>query len=647
MNLKELSRELNNRQMTKEPVNSGKFNGSADPGGSFYKAVNDSAGTAIAVFDEKGAIVYVNNAFSKITGRKNSELIGRKSPYEYLSLFDSERLLNVFQVILDNRKDKETVNLDFINESGKVVHCQVTVTAFRLDNSEKFLQANVIALHESNILNDPVKKTQSLLMSVIESYKDWIIFSTDREYKYLHFNKAHRDSMRFAYDKEIEVGVSILDYITSEDEKALIKETVDLALEGQSSSFIQTFGNVNIAYYESFFNPIVAESGEVIGCTVIARNITAAVHAERALRNSEIKFKEIINQINDIIVVFDEKKKVVVWNKGAEMTLGVKAEEALNRNIVDLQLRFTPSPGNDRDEIEKRIDAIISRDPNILNTILDNEIQIPDTGKLLNIQSVVFPINLNGKHLFCSVIRDITEIKRFEQELLRVSDEKDKFYSMIAQYLYTPFNVFNNFSKLMAEELDNLPIREIQKMAAMMSKSASNLYNLLDNLMQWIRMNQGKISFQPQKLNLKKTSKDAVSVLKPGAFSKDFRINHFIEDEVIVFADNYMLKTILRNLVTSAIKFSDGDGQIDIIANQTSTDTVISVMSENISIHPEYLTSLFDISQTHSNMGAAEEKGTVLGLLLCKEFVDKHGGQIKVENHNGTVTEFKFTLPLA
>ena len=112
--------------------------------------------------------------------------------------------------------------------------------------------------------------------------------------------------------------------------------------------------------------------------------------------------------------------------------------------------------------------------------------------KLRNIQSRVFPIQLNGYHLFCTVIRDVTEIKRYEKELLRISADKDKFYSVIAQYLYTPFSLFNNFAKLMAEELDTLPIKEIQKMAVMMSKSATNLYSLLDNMLQWTRMNQGR-----------------------------------------------------------------------------------------------------------------------------------------------------------
>jgi len=259
---------------------------------------------------------------------------------------------------------------------------------------------------------------------------------------------------------------------------------------------------------------------------------------------------------------------------------------------------------------------------------------------------MVFPIKLEGNYLFCTVIRDTTEIKRYEKELLRISADKDKFYSMVAQYLYTPFNVFNNFSKLMSEELDNLPLKEIQKMAGMMSKSASNLYGVLDNLLQWTKLNQGKISFEPLKLNLKKVSHDAVSVFKPDSESKSIRINYHIDDGIMVLADIYMVKTILRNIVSSLLKFSGQDGQIDIYGQPTNEQILISVRGSRNGVSSEYLTNLFDFSKIHTNFGAAEEKGITLGLLLCKEFVEKHSGKIWVESEDHEGTSFKFTLPL-
>lgn len=239
----------------------------------------------------------------------------------------------------------------------------------------------------------------------------------------------------------------------------------------------------------------------------------------------------------------------------------------------------------------------------------------------------------------------MTEIKRYEKELLRISAEKDKFYSVIAQYLYTPFNSFYNFTKLLAVEMDTLPLKEIQKMAVMMSKSATNLYSLLDNLLQWTRMNQGKINFEPQKLNFKRISQDAVSILKPIADSKNININHSVPEELIVFADNFMLKTILRNLVSNAIKYTNNEGQINISAQQTHSDITVSIMDNGMGPSPDHITKIFNLSEINKAFDVSEEKGTTLGLLLCKEFVEKHGGKIWVESMNGNGSEFKFTMP--
>jgi len=247
--------------------------------------------------------------------------------------------------------------------------------------------------------------------------------------------------------------------------------------------------------------------------------------------------------------------------------------------------------------------------------------------------------------LFCTVIRDVTEIKRYEKEILKISEDKDKFYSVIAQYLYTPFSLFNNFAKVMAEQLDTLPLKEIQKMAVMMSKSASNLYSLLDNMLQWTRMNQGKITYEPQKLNFKTVSRDAVSILKPNAEEKNITINHMIADEIIVLADIFMLKTILRNLVANAIKVTNHDGQINITAQQSDSNVTISVLDSGEETTPDYLKRMFSTTDIHTTLGSAEEKGTTLGLLICREFVEKHGGKIWVESRNNKGSEFKFTMP--
>jgi len=613
---------------------------------SFRKAIENSMSSGIAVIDNKGTQVYVNPSFCRMVGWSEEELLGKTPPYSYWSQQDIENINNSLQQTLNGNFPKEGFDLIFCHKNGNLIHVNVFISPLIKEKNKHYFLANVVDITDRKKTEEDLKKSQLLLKYSIESQKDTIIFSLDLKYRYLYFNKAHSDSMKFAYNKDISIGINFLECVTSEDDRKSLKENIDHSFRGESRSVIQTYGDTNIAHYEVYFNPIVDQNNKIIGCASLARNVSERKLAELALQESETKFREIINQINDIIIVFNEQGEIIIWNKGAEQMCGLKASEVLNRNIVDVQCQFTPPPYNDRARIAEVIDGIITfKTPEKYNQIIDSQIIPLNSRTTKNIQSVIFPIKLEGYYLFCTVIRDVTEIKRYEKEILKISEDKDKFYSVIAQYLYTPFSLFNNFAKVMAEQLDTLPLKEIQKMAVMMSKSASNLYSLLDNMLQWTRMNQGKITYEPQKLNFKTVSRDAVSILKPNAEEKNITINHMIADEIIVLADIFMLKTILRNLVANAIKVTNHDGQINITAQQSDSNVTISVLDSGEETTPDYLKRMFSTTDIHTTLGSAEEKGTTLGLLICREFVEKHGGKIWVESRNNKGSEFKFTMP--
>jgi PAS domain S-box-containing protein len=613
----------------------------------FRKAIENAVPSGITVMDDTGRQVYVNKAFCKMVGWDEDQLLGKRPPFVYWAPDDMEHINNAVQQTLNNNAPEEGFDLVFCQKTGKLINVHVIISPFVQEDERTFFLANVIDITQRKKTEEDLITSKLLLSSSIESQKDAIIFSIDKHYNYLYFNKAHSDSMRYAYNQDVKIGMNILDCISSDDDKKLAKKNYDRALKGESHSQIQAFGEINAAYYESFFNPILNEQNEIIGCTGLARNITERKQSENALIESEKKFKEIIYQINDGIIAFDEEGKICIWNKGAENISGLKANETINRNIVDVRYQFTPPEIRDRARIENTIKAIVEfQTPEMFSQIVDDNIISLNPPHFRNVQSTVFPIKLEGYNLFCAVIRDTTELKRYEKELLQISEEKDKFYSVIAQYLYTPFNLFHNFTKLMAEELDTLPLKEIQKMAKMMSKSTTNLYSLLDNMLQWTRMNQGKIAFEPQKLNFIDISRDAVSILKSNAEAKNITINHYAQDNITVYADIFMFKAILRNLVSNAIKFTDEGGEINISAEHSASGVTISVKDNGIGIAPDYITNIFNISHIHKTLGTSEEKGTTLGLLLCKEFVEKHGGKIWVESENNKGSNFKFTLPL-
>jgi len=173
-----------------------------------------------------------------------------------------------------------------------------------------------------------------------------------------------------------------------------------------------------------------------------------------------------------------------------------------------------------------------------------------------------------------------------------------------------------------------------------------SVHNLLEAILMWTRAESGRILFKPQVLYLKTIAFDILETLKPIANKKSITLNCLVTEELTVVADPEMLKTVLRNLLSNAIKFTNNGGQVSINAKQTESNIIVTVSDNGIGIATEIQNKLFDISQIHSTKGTANEIGTGLGLLLCKDFILKHDGIIWVESEEGKGSEFKFTLPI-
>jgi PAS domain S-box-containing protein len=236
-------------------------------------------------------------------------------------------------------------------------------------------------------------------------------------------------------------------------------------------------------------------------------------------------------------------------------------------------------------------------------------------------------------------------LKENGTKLLQLNDDKDRFISILGHDLRSPFSGLLGLSDLLMGNIRKLDIDEIEVFVNYINSSAKNTYNLLDNLLMWGRSQADRIPFDPQKQNLSVTCKDVLEVLNQSATAKNITIDYSGVGNTKVLADGNMLKTILRNLISNAIKFTQKNGVIDITAKLTDSVVTVSVSDNGIGIAGDILDKLFDISKIHTTPGTAEEEGTGLGLIICKEFVEKHGGRIGVESVGGKGSRFYFTLP--
>jgi two-component system sensor histidine kinase ChiS len=255
-------------------------------------------------------------------------------------------------------------------------------------------------------------------------------------------------------------------------------------------------------------------------------------------------------------------------------------------------------------------------------------------------------LNSDKQILEAKVYEQTHEITRKNEELQKTNAEKDKFFSIIAHDLRSPFSGFLGLTQQMADNLPDLSISEIKEIVISLKTSASNTYSLLENLLQWSKIQQGQIPFHPEKLRLSFVAKDSIIILEEPAKTKKIDIFIDISEDIFVLADINMLESLFRNLVSNAVKFTPREGKIFISAKRKTEGTIeVSVKDTGIGMNSTYLSGIFHINDKINRKGTEGEPSTGLGLLLCKEFAEKQSGKIWAESEEGKGTLFCFTLP--
>ena len=392
--------------------------------------------------------------------------------------------------------------------------------------------------------------------------------------------------------------------------------------------------------------PKFNETNDLVSYDGVVKDISVLKQTTQALKESETKFKEIINQICDAIIVFNEEEEIVIWNKGAEQIFGSKTEEVLGASIVDIQYQFSAPQYKDKQRIASTIREIRTQQNSpIFNKIIDYE-TVNISGKLQNSQCIIFPIKLEGSNLYCTVIRDTTEKKMFEKTLIQLNADKDRFLAILAHDLKSPFNAILGFLELLENNIRSYEIEKTEKFVSIINDSAKNTYRLLDDILMWVRANSNNIPYRPQHVSFITVCDKINENLQLIAKSKKITISFNKQDEDrTIFADQNMLETILRNLVSNAIKFTHTGGKVEIDAKFSNCDVTITVKDNGIGINQATIEKLFLIKNIITTTGTANEKGTGLGLMICKELVERMKGKIWVESEVGKGTNFKFTLP--
>ncbi len=353
------------------------------------------------------------------------------------------------------------------------------------------------------------------------------------------------------------------------------------------------------------------------------------------IRFAKVSFIKDVN--SKFIFVHDEWSKIIGYSK----------EQMLGKVFVD---NLTESLKNEYFGMDQVV--LLSGEEQIsINRIAekDGRILVLKTRKNLYEDET-------GLRLIVGSVEDITEIEEIHKSLketnhtLKKSNaEKDKFFSIVAHDLRSPFSGFLGLTEYLADNIKSMSVSEAYDAIVLMKDSAVNFHNRLENLLKWALNQRDMTDFLPNSINFRKFSESNINSIHLMADGKWIEIKNEIPDDLSVFADKNMVHSILINLITNAIKFTPKRGSIVVSAKEVSGDFIqVSIQDTGIGMREKTINNLFKIkTKITSNKGTEGELGTGLGLILCKDFVDKHGGKIWVESEIGIGSNFNFTLPKA
>ncbi|MEI7829384.1 MAG: ATP-binding protein [Prolixibacteraceae bacterium] len=359
--------------------------------------------------------------------------------------------------------------------------------------------------------------------------------------------------------------------------------------------------------------------------------------------NDEI-FRQFLEHSPFYVFFKDDHIRSLILSRNFEAMLSKKMDEIIGKTMDEL----FPS------DIAKKM---VEDDLHILRS--GKKIQIEEEFNGRSYETIKFPIQIGGKPRFLAGFTiDTTErkkaeeaLKRSEARLIELNATKDKFFSIISHDLRSPFTSILGLSYILIEQIEKKDYEGLEKYASIMQGASKRAMDLLMNLMEWSRSQSGRIEFFPEYFRINSLLDEVEELFYSASVQKSITITKNLPANFLVHADKAMIGSVLRNLISNAIKFTNSGGEIVISTEQHQKELVVTIADNGIGIPADVLPKLFRIEESASTSGTNNEQGTGLGLILCKGFIEKHGGSIWVEsnskfasNENGST--FKFTLPM-
>ena len=600
----------------------------------FNKAFQNSPYAIFITNADSGKVVEVNETIYRLAGFTSEDLIG-KTTLE-LNIWESLELRNRFLEMLAEKGRVTNFEAGFRKKDGEVLTGLISAEFINIQG-ERFLLSVILDISDRKTMEHSLRASEEKWKMLVNTIPDQIVlFDAQNRLTFINhlpegklMNELIGQTIASVYNPEIEKIF----------EAASRKAGMSGSVECQEYAVQRT--DEDNQYYESYFVPVI-QGDKQTSTMVISHNITHRKLSDKALKDSEEQHRLLLETAMEGIIVTQGVRFSYFNPRMTELT-GYSPEELAEIEFVNL---IHP---DDRELVlrnyGRRIRGEVTEKSYVFRLLRKD-------GQCRWVEITGIRIQWKGEPASLSFINDIHDhklaleaLRGSEARLKELNATKDKFFSIIAHDLKSPFNNIVVLSNLLVEQVQSNDKENIEEYAGLISSSTQQAMSLLVNLLDWSRSQTGRLVCTPEYIDLVLVVNETEALLSESLRQKSIVLKKELPRTLLAHADKVMISTVLRNLVSNAIKFTRPNGQIIISSRKTETELSISVIDNGVGMNEETLGKLFRIEESISTKGTDNERGTGLGLILCREFIEKHNGSIRAESEPGMGSVFTFTIP--
>ncbi len=600
----------------------------------FNKAFQNSPYAIFITNADSGKVVEVNETIYRLAGFTSEDLIG-KTTLE-LNIWESLELRNRFLEMLAEKGRVTNFEAGFRKKDGKVLTGLISAEFINIQG-ERFLLSVILDISDRKTMEHSLRASEEKWKMLVNTIPDQIVLF-DAQNRLTFINHLPEGKLM----NEL-IGQTIASVYNPEIEKIFEAASRNAGMSGsvECQEYAVQRTDEDNQYYESYFVPVI-QGDKQTSTMVISHNITHRKQSDRALKDSEEQHRLLLETAMEGIIV-TQGVRFSYFNPRMTDLTGYSPEELAEIEFVNL---IHP---DDRELVlrnyGRRIRGEVTEKSYVFRLLRKD-------GQCRWVEITGIRIQWKGEPASLSFINDIHDhklaleaLRGSEARLKELNATKDKFFSIIAHDLKSPFNNIVVLSNLLVEQVQSNDKENIEEYAGLISSSTQQAMSLLVNLLDWSRSQTGRLVCTPEYIDLVSVVNETEALLSESLRQKSIVLKKELPRTLLAHADKVMISTVLRNLVSNAIKFTRPNGQIIISSRKTETELSISVIDNGVGMNEETLGKLFRIEESISTKGTDNERGTGLGLILCREFIEKHNGSIRAESEPGMGSVFTFTIP--